>query len=177
MYPAYPSSKRVSLVPRLHHVLPITSHPHRLPTPRLQTPDFFSTTTPHRVSPSPGTHFPPACTDVHFFPIFNASHPHQSSTVCVSNPPPRGIGVPPMNPSRREAPKSTRSLSNPISQSRARPRFIPNPSREPASSSQFPSSRALSSALPAVRYFRGVRSAKSELEHPTPNTSPHEQIR
>jgi len=63
-----------------------TAHPAPLyfPPPHFSASlreTIFSTTKPHRVPQAPRTHFPPACTHVHFFQRFNASHSHQRS-VC-----------------------------------------------------------------------------------------------
>jgi len=147
---------RITQPVRRPHQRSKTAHPapHLLPTPifrnkGLRSGNFFSTTKPHRAPESPRTHFPLVCTTVRFRNL-QSRHTRIRVLFCLPVTSRQDLGrLTPIN--RRSAHASTSS---------------PSQSREPRKVPAHPIVHGVSSALAAVRYFRGVRSAKRSW---TPN--------
>jgi len=152
----------------------LTSHPINQELGTRNQELFFDNNAPPRLPPTPGTHFPLACTIVLFREPLQAVTP-ASEFYPACRPPPseRGMGVPPMNPPRREAPETVRYF---MSSNSAKPRTTrvqlhhirEGPLSKKASAKPFV--HRVSSALAAAQRDSGTSEEEAESQAHRPQT-------
>jgi len=153
-----------SLVPRLHH--------------RTRTIDFRPTTRPLRKS---ATSSDTLSTRPHHCAFSKSPTRHTRIKVLfcssLTSRSPRGMGVPPMNHLRREAPKAPRSLLPSLAEARTPPLPSPSHRENPAGFRPSQSFNPASSARTGVRYFWGIAEREAELANqPHHFTAPSPRI-